>query len=107
MSAGETIDQKDNYKLNALAYALKNGEHETARRLIKLGARTDTAIGEGDIPVALVPVMTADIEGIRMLQSVGVDYTKVRYQGSTALDEARRTGDRRMLDVLESKGRSL
>lgn len=107
MSAGETIDQKDNYKLNALAYALKNGEHDTARRLIKLGARTDTAIGEGDIPVALVPVMTADIEGIRMLQSLGVDYAKVRYQGSTALDEARRTGDRRMLDVLESKGRSL
>jgi tetratricopeptide (TPR) repeat protein len=107
IAAGEAVDQKDNYKLNALAYALQERDHAAARRLLQLGARVDTTITEGEFPVALTPVMSEDIEGVRMMQKFGVDYSKLRYQGRTAIDEAKRTGNRRMLEALDPKLNSL
>jgi len=107
VAAGEAIDQKDNYKLNALAYALQDRDYASARRLLQLGSRTDTTITEGEFPVALTPVMSGDIEGVRVMQKSGVDYSKLRYQGRTAIDEARRTGNRRMLEALDPKANSL
>lgn len=36
-----------------------------------------------------------------------VRYSKVRYQGSTAIDYAKRNGDRRLLEALDPRARSL
>lgn len=103
IAAGEPIGQHDNYKFDALAYALQEKDYPAARRLLRLGARPDATVGEGGMPVALLPVMTRDLEGIRLLQQAGVDYSKLRYQGITAIDHAKRIGDRKMLEALDPK----
>lgn len=101
LATGERIDQQDNARLTALAHALWAKELATARRLIRLGARPDTLIGEEQMPVALIPVMARDFDGIRLMQRSGVDFSKLRHQGATAIDHARMKGDRQLLQVLE------
>lgn len=107
IATGEPIDQKDNEKLTALAYALQKGDLSAARRLITLGALPETPVGYGDVPVALMPVMEGNIEAVRMFQDVGVDYSKVIYRGETAIDFAKQTGDNALLKVLTDKGATL
>jgi tetratricopeptide (TPR) repeat protein len=107
IAAGESIGQQDNQKLNALAYALQERDLATARRLLRLGARPDAPIGETSMPVALLPVIAADTAGIRLMQQFGVDYSKLRYEGATAIDHAKRTGDRRLLEALDPTVRGL
>jgi tetratricopeptide (TPR) repeat protein len=106
LGTGERIDQLDNNRATALTYALQNRELDTARRLLKLGARTDVLVGD-EMPVALLPVMAQDVEGIRLMQKSGVDYSKVRYRGTTALDHARAHQDKKLMDVLDPKSGAL
>jgi hypothetical protein len=73
-----------------------------ARRLLALGARPETPVGYEDVPVALMPGMEGDIEGIRVMQRAGVDYSKVRYQ-ARPLDFAQQTGTSALLEVLVHK----
>jgi hypothetical protein len=47
--AGESIDQRDNDKLNALALALRHNDLGAARRLIRLGAHPQAPVGMHDI----------------------------------------------------------
>ena len=107
LAGGESIDQRDNRRMNALAYALQHQDLGAARRLLRSGAHPDAPVGEGDMPVALLPVISSDFEGIRLMQQFGVDYAKLRYQGTTALDRARQMGDRRLIDALDRKANSL
>jgi tetratricopeptide (TPR) repeat protein len=107
VATGEPIDQKDNDKQTALAYALQNRDIAAAKRLLTLGARPDTPVGYGDVPLALLPVMEGDLESIRMLQRSGVDYSKLRYQGATAFDFAKQTGNSALLEVLAHKDLAL
>ena len=101
-SGGESIDQLDNHKMNALAYALSNKDHDTARRLLRLQARTNLDIGAAAIPMALIPVIAEDYLGIKLLRQFGVDYTKVRYQNMTAIDHAKRIDNRKLLEALDA-----
>ncbi|MFL6664407.1 MAG: tetratricopeptide repeat protein [Rhizobacter sp.] len=107
IASGEAIDQLDNERFPALAYALRSRDHAAARRLLALGAATDALVGAEQMPVALLPVVMADVDGIRLMRKAGVDYTKLRYQGSTALDHARAIGDRRLLEALDASGQKL
>jgi tetratricopeptide (TPR) repeat protein len=107
VAAGDKVDQVDNMNLTALAYALQEHELATARRLVRIGARPDAAVGPEQLPVALIPVVNRDIEGIKLMQGLGVDYSKLRYRGMTAFDHARQTQDRQLLDALEPKGKGL
>jgi tetratricopeptide (TPR) repeat protein len=104
-AAGDKIDQVDNYNLTALAYALQEHQGAVARRLVRLGARTDAPVGPEQMPVALIPVVSRDFESIKLMQGLGVDYSRLRYHGFTAFDHARQTQDRELLDALEPKGR--
>jgi Tfp pilus assembly protein PilF len=104
--AGEAIDQFDNRGFNALSYALERNDLAAARRLLRLGARTDTPVGAEKIPVALLPVITANIDAVRVMQQFGVDYSKLRFQGMTAIDHAKRVGDRQLLEALDRNARS-
>jgi tetratricopeptide (TPR) repeat protein len=103
VAGGEQIDQQDNDKLTALAYALQNQNLGAARRLLALGARPDTPVGAARVPVALLPVLSADINGVRLMRQNGVDYSKLRYRGATALEIAKGLGNSALLDALGAK----
>ena len=107
VASGESIDQRDNAQVNALAYALQARDYAATLRLLRLGARPDATVSFEDIPVALLPVLSRDHDGIRLLRRAGVDYSKIRYRGVSALDYARQTGDRRLMETLDPKLRSI
>lgn len=104
LDAGESIDQYDNERFNALAYAVQWREYSIATRLIRLGARPEATIGPAQMPVALLPVAAGDLDGIRLMKRSGVDYSKLQYQGKSVLDLVRQTGDRKLIDALNSNG---
>ena len=79
VKSGESVDQKDNRGMTALAYALGEREYETADRLVKLGASPIATIGDQDMPVALIPVLNNDIQGIRLMRRLGVNYSNIRF----------------------------
>lgn len=103
IAAGEKIGIQDERKLDALAHALRRGETDTARRLLQLGASPLAEVGHDRMPVALVPVINRDFEGIRLMRRSGVDYAKLRHQGTTAVEYARQQGDAKLLEVLDPK----
>lgn len=107
VAAGDRIDQYDNNHVTALGYAMQAKDVATAKRLMRLGARPETPVGPADMPVALLPVLMRDFEGIKLMTRAGVDYSKLKYQGSTALDHARETHDRQLLEALDSKSKAL
>lgn len=107
LRAGEKVGVQDDQQMDALAYALRNGESGIARRLLRVGANPLAEIGPEKMPAALIPVITRDLESIRILQRAGVDYTKVRYQGMTAVDVARNQGDVKLQRLLDPRGGSL
>jgi tetratricopeptide (TPR) repeat protein len=106
-AAGDKVDQVDNMNFTALAYALQERDAAAVRRLVRLGASPDALVGAQKVPVALIPVVNRDFGGIKLLMSLGVDYSKIRYNGATAFDHARQTQDRELLDALEPKGKAM
>lgn len=107
VGAGEPVDQQDNQRMTALALAMQDRDHAAARRLLRLGARADTPVGAMEIPVALLPVLSVDLEGIRLMQQSGVDYAKLAYRGMTALQHAQQSGDRRLIEALSARAQKL
>lgn len=107
VAGGEQIDQQDNAKLTALAYALQNRDLGAAKRLLALGARPDMPVGWAGVPVALLPVLGADINGVRLMRQNGVDYSRLSYRGATALEIAKGLGNSALLDALAGKATEL
>ena len=93
--------------MTALAHALEEKDFGAAERLLGLGAHPDTPVGYALIPVALLPVMDDDVDGIRAMQRAGVDYSKLSFRGVTALDYAKQTGNDELLEVLTRKAHTL
>jgi Tetratricopeptide repeat len=102
VAAGEPIDQKDNDNLDALAYALQDHDYDAVRRLVALGARPQTPVSPVAIPVAFLPILSGDAAGVRVLRNLGVQYSKLRYRGATALDFAKQQGNQALLSALGS-----
>jgi len=107
IASGESIDQKDNEQMTALAYALQFGKLDAAVRLMRLGARPETPVGMDGMPAALLPVLGDNVEAIRVMQKAGVDFSKMRYKGATAVDFARQARDEDLLKALTAKDRKL
>ena len=103
VATGEKVTVKDDREMDALAYALSNADTATTRRLLRLGAQPTAEVGPERMPAALIPVLTRDFDGIRVMQRAGVDYAKLRYRGSTALDHARERGDDKLLQLLDPR----
>jgi len=103
IAAGEPIDQLDNDRLTALAYALQNQDLPAAKRLLALGAHPDTPVGFEEVPVALLPVLSGDIEGVRLMRRSGVNYSKLKYRGATALEIAKGIGKPALIDAVGDK----
>jgi tetratricopeptide (TPR) repeat protein len=100
IATGEQIDQQDNFKMTALAYALQKNDLGTAQRLLALGARADEPVGMEEMPLAFMPVMEGNVDAIRMLKKAGVDYSKLRFQGTSALQIAKQMGNEELIAVL-------
>jgi tetratricopeptide (TPR) repeat protein len=100
IASGEKIDQHDSEKMTALSYALREGDLPAAQRLLALGARADVSVGFEEMPLALVPVMEGNVKAVRMLKKAGVNYSKLRFHGVTALQFARQMGYEEMAAVL-------
>jgi ankyrin repeat protein len=107
IASGENIENKDNDQLTALAHAVQNEDVAVARRLLQLGASPKTPVGYGQMPVALMPVMSGNLELVTLMREFGADYAKIIYQGATAYDFAKQTGDAELLQALESTPRTL
>jgi Tfp pilus assembly protein PilF len=107
LADGEKVDQKDNENMTALARAVEANEKATARRLLRLGAKPGVEIGVAKIPVALLPVMSRELEMVQLMQEFGADYTSIKYQGMTAVDVAKRTADTQLLEALKPHGKIL
>lgn len=101
--AGELIDQNDNQKMTALAYAVQTKDTSTARRLLQLGALPTATVGYDAIPVALLPVFTNDLASIALMKKFGVDYATLRYRGSSAQKYARDSGNKKLIEALGLK----
>jgi tetratricopeptide (TPR) repeat protein len=102
VAGGEQIDQVDNQRMSALAHALSSKDYEAAGRLMKLGARADRSGGPGALPAGFIPVLAADYDGIRWLRRFGVDFSKLSYQGVTAVQYAVRTGDKKLIQAVSN-----
>jgi hypothetical protein len=100
IASGEPVDQKDNDNLTALAQALNNSDFGAALRLMKIGARPDTLVGDTAMPVALLPVVQRNPDGVRLLQKAGVDYASLEFHGHSAYDYARALGDQATMRLL-------
>jgi tetratricopeptide (TPR) repeat protein len=98
--SGTSIDIADRYRNTALAIALSEGDHVAAEALVRLGADPVRPVGEARLPVALIPVLVDDAEGVSLMRRLGVDYAQVSHDGVTALDIARQSGDAAMLQAL-------
>jgi len=72
-----------------------------------LGARADAPVGISQMPVALLPVMEGNIEAVRMMRRFGVDYSKLRFRGATAIDFAKQSGNSELLDALGQNAAAL
>lgn len=105
--AGERVSMRDDNGMDALAYALVAGDTGAAGRLLAMGARPDALVGPERMPVALLPVVSGDPAGVELMQRAGVDYSQLRFRGTTALQMAREQGDERVLRVMESGARRL
>jgi tetratricopeptide (TPR) repeat protein len=107
LASSEKIDEQDSENMTALAYALQNRDLSAARRLLALGARPLCPVGPAGMPLALLPVMEGNVDEIRLMQRSGVDYSKLRFRGATALEYARQMGNKELLDALGAKGTTL
>jgi tetratricopeptide (TPR) repeat protein len=107
IEAGESVEQTDNDKWNALAYAIYDKDYKAVSRLVKLGARLDAPTGPNQMPVALLPVVEGDVDGIRLMKKLGVDYSKLQYKGASVLDQIRRSGDRKLIELVDQKAIAL
>jgi tetratricopeptide (TPR) repeat protein len=107
LAEGEKIDQKDDGHMTALALAFQDHNHAAAARLLKLGAQPGLEVGPEGMPVALLPVISGDVEGVHVLQRAGFDYSNLRYQGDTAIQIARAIGNEEVVNALIRKGHTL
>ncbi|WP_374602497.1 tetratricopeptide repeat protein [Niveibacterium sp.] len=104
---GEPVDLVDNERLSALAYALNASEHEVVRRLLRLGAKATLTAGDNAFPIALLPVLKGDVEGVRILLKAGVDYSQLHFQGMNGVEYARRSGNAGIAELMSSKAMAL
>jgi ankyrin repeat protein len=100
LSRGELIDQFDGERFSALAHVVRIGNMDAAVRLLKLGASPQARVGPDEMPVALILVLTGNVEGIQAFKRAGVDFSRIEYRGLSAIDIARRSGDQRVIEAI-------
>lgn len=101
---GEVVDQSDNRKMTALAYAVNAKQADTALRLLQIGARPTVTVGHDEVPIALLPIFTDDLTMIELMRKFGVDYATLSYRGNTAREYALARGNRKLIEALSNKG---
>ena len=54
-----------------------------------------------------MPVMSGNLELVKLMREFGADYAKITYQGATAFDFAKQSGDSDLLQAIEPPPRTL
>jgi len=107
LASGEKIDQIDNEHYTALAHAVHGNDLAATKQLLQLGADPKIPVGYEEAPVALLPVFEENFEAIRLMRQFGVDYSKLKFKGATALEFAKQTGNSALLKALEQNTKTL
>jgi Tfp pilus assembly protein PilF len=102
IATGESIEQRDNRKWNALAHALKERDYLAVPRLVRLGSRVDSVVGYDDMPVSIIPVIQDDPEGIRLMKKLGVNYGSLKFHGVSIFEQIKRSGNQKLIDAIGS-----
>ena len=82
-----------------------NQQAESLRRALQ--ARADTLVGGAEIPAGLIPVMEGNADGVRAMRAAGVDYSKLKFRGATAVNIARQSVDRDLVAAVGDNGSDL
>jgi hypothetical protein len=101
VKAGTSLTAKDNKKFSALAYALMRSDADAARRLAKLGSKFDDPVGIKEYPVGLIAVMRQDVNCVKMMKELGVDFTQLNFNGTNAIDYARQIRNKELSALIE------
>jgi hypothetical protein len=59
------------------------------------------------MPLALLPVMTLNLPAIRLLREYGVNYSTMRFRGTTAVEFAKQAHNAELLKALGDSGTTL
>lgn len=105
LRSGSSLNSQDNDKFNALAYSLFQSDLDAARRLVGHGAKFDDVVGEKQYPVALIPIMNQDVKGVAMMKESGIDFAKVKFDGSSAIDYAKRIGNPEIIAIVKGSAK--
>ena len=105
MKDGAAIGVLDNQRMNALGYALSNGDVDAAKRLIKYGSRFTDLVGPQQYPVGLIPFSNQDIKLIKLMKANGVNFSTLKFNGMSAVEYAKRLQNQEIIDIVE-KGKN-
>jgi len=97
------IDTKDSKELTALSIALIAEDIDSAKRLIKAGAKLTTLVTSENYPVAFIPVFYQSTKGVELITNSGLDLENLKYKGLTIFDYAKRLPSREIVDILEKR----
>lgn len=98
---GSAIGMQDGNKMSALAYALSYDDLAIAQRLLRAGAKPLDPVGDQAMPAALIPLLQQSLPGVALMQRNGVNYARLRYQGMSGLELARRLGNPQLVKAVE------
>lgn len=98
-----SIDIRDSNNLNALSYALMENNVDTARRLIKHGAKLTEIVGEQNYPIAMTPIFYQHIEGVQLMLDQGISLSAVKFRGESAIDYAEKSQNTEIIRLVKSK----
>lgn len=98
----EQLNARDQNGFSAMAYALGEKKLPAARQLYARGASLTQPVGPQDYPLALLPVFYGYAEGVGFLIEEGVDYSKVEYEGVSAVEYAMRQQDPHIAQLIRN-----
>jgi tetratricopeptide (TPR) repeat protein len=102
---GSSLRAQDNEKLNALAYALMESNADAAERLVKFGAKFEENVGDEQYPVAFIAFMKQDVKIISLMQKTGVNFARLKFGETNAIDYSKRLGNKAILDIVEKNAK--
>ncbi|OHD57398.1 MAG: hypothetical protein A2Y33_07905 [Spirochaetes bacterium GWF1_51_8] len=111
LEQGAEIDAINNFSWTALMYAVKAGQKEAVKLLVKGGASFKSKDYFDEKNVMIIAVESGNLDMLKLLAALGGDVNmpmKVQSGAKllfpTPLDIAEKLGDKKMIDYLKAKG---
>lgn len=105
---GTSIDVKDNNGMTGLAYSIKEDDIEAASRIVAMGGDTNSVIGNNDVPLLALAILSENTAAVKLLVENGADARAHIYDGVTLIELAEGMGYKEIEDLLKSaKGKRI